>query len=337
MAMRRVLLRPIGSLVSPALRPNNSVLSSLGTGFQQHRFLATETGTRKMRSSSTSPAKKLSGSESAKRSSSASPKRKSAKRAGSKKSPAKRAQDAEKKAAARERKRESRERRLAEEQDKKERRAESKAERRERKLAKKEEQKEKRAARREEKRERRTAKKEEEKIKARNRRAKDKERAFGRKREPGSPPMPRNALSLFMKAQMPKTPGDNMPQKMKAVAAVWKQLPADQKKPYEDAASADKERYAKEFAAWREENPARPKRPMTPYMYFAQEQRKTVAEANPTLTGLKGSQQIAKLMGTQWKALSVSQKQPYNTKAEADHHRYEREKAAWESKMQASA
>jgi hypothetical protein len=242
----------------------------------------------------------------------------------------KKEREAEKKEAQRERKRERREKQLAEEKEKKERKRERKAEQRERRLEKEEEAKQRRAERRALKRERNAQKREELKLKDRARRVKEKERAKGRRREPGSPPMPRNPISFFMKEKLHSAAGNTMPEKMKAVSAQWKAMSEAEKKPYMDKSEKDKERYAKEFAEWRAQNPEPPKRPLSSYMYFAQEQRKS----NPEVKDLKGADGIRKagqLLGSQWKALSADQKKQYEALAQNDRERYYKAKEQWDA------
>ncbi|KAI9365217.1 high mobility group box domain-containing protein [Pilaira anomala] len=71
-------------------------------------------------------------------------------------------------------------------------------------------------------------------------------------------------------------------------------------------------------------DPSAPKRGLSAYMFFSQDQRATVKDESPEAT----FGQIGKILGEKWKALSDEQKKPYNEKAEADKKRYENEKAA---------
>ncbi|CAO3644306.1 unnamed protein product [Mucor hiemalis] len=71
-------------------------------------------------------------------------------------------------------------------------------------------------------------------------------------------------------------------------------------------------------------DPSAPKRGLSAYMFFSQDQRSTVKTENPDAT----FGQIGKILGEKWKAMTDDQKKPYNQKAEADKKRYEDEKAA---------
>ena len=88
-----------------------------------------------------------------------------------------------------------------------------------------------------------------------------------------------------------------------------------------------------------------PKRGLSAYMFFANEQRDKVREDNP---GIKfgtlfspctcvrlmlthPSGEVGKQLGEKWKQLNEKQKAPYEAKAAADKKRYEEEKAAYTS------
>ena len=85
-----------------------------------------------------------------------------------------------------------------------------------------------------------------------------------------------------------------------------------------------------------------PKRGLSAYMFFANEQRDKVRDENPgikfgksqyssmmghALTYIPG--EVGKLLGEKWKQLNDKQKAPYEAKAAADKKRYEEEKAAY--------
>lgn len=60
-------------------------------------------------------------------------------------------------------------------------------------------------------------------------------------------------------------------------------------------------------------DPNAPKRPLTSFFIFTQEQRPKLVANNPDAT----APEIGKLAGAAWKALSEAQRAPYNTKAAA--------------------
>ncbi|GAA5862052.1 hypothetical protein JCM8547_001570 [Rhodosporidiobolus lusitaniae] len=73
-------------------------------------------------------------------------------------------------------------------------------------------------------------------------------------------------------------------------------------------------------------DPNAPKRPLSAYMHFSQDQRASVKEENPEVK----FGEIGKILGARWKELDEDDKKPYEEKAKADKARYEKEKAAYE-------
>jgi len=74
-------------------------------------------------------------------------------------------------------------------------------------------------------------------------------------------------------------------------------------------------------------DPNAPKRGLSAYMFFANEQRENVRAENPGIA----FGQVGKVLGERWKALSDKQRIPYETKAATDKKRYEEEKAAYQA------
>ncbi|KAF1947830.1 non-histone chromosomal protein 6 [Clathrospora elynae] len=79
----------------------------------------------------------------------------------------------------------------------------------------------------------------------------------------------------------------------------------------------------------KKKDPNAPKRGLSAYMFFANEQRDKVREDNP---GIKFGE-VGKLLGEKWKALNEKQRIPYDAKASADKKRYEEEKAAYQVQL----
>ncbi|MCJ1361126.1 Non-histone chromosomal protein 6, partial [Acarospora aff. strigata] len=75
----------------------------------------------------------------------------------------------------------------------------------------------------------------------------------------------------------------------------------------------------------KKKDPNAPKRGLSAYMFFAQEQRENVRDENPGIS----FGQVGKVLGERWKALDEKQRQPYESKAAADKKRYENEKASY--------
>ncbi len=72
-------------------------------------------------------------------------------------------------------------------------------------------------------------------------------------------------------------------------------------------------------------DPAAPKRPLSAYMFFSQDQRERVKQANPEA----GFGDVGRLLGAKWKEMSDAEKKPYNDMANRDKARAEAEKAAY--------
>ncbi|EEH19992.2 non-histone chromosomal protein 6 [Paracoccidioides brasiliensis Pb03] len=75
----------------------------------------------------------------------------------------------------------------------------------------------------------------------------------------------------------------------------------------------------------KKKDPNAPKRGLSAYMFFANEQRDNVREENPGIS----FGQVGKVLGERWKALNEKQRAPYEAKAAADKKRYEDEKASY--------
>ncbi|KAH3682519.1 hypothetical protein WICPIJ_006510 [Wickerhamomyces pijperi] len=80
----------------------------------------------------------------------------------------------------------------------------------------------------------------------------------------------------------------------------------------------------------KKKDPNAPKRSLSAYMFFANENRDLVREENPGIS-FGG---VGKLLGEKWKALTADEKKPYEEKAEADKKRYEAQKAQYLSEQQ---
>ena len=73
----------------------------------------------------------------------------------------------------------------------------------------------------------------------------------------------------------------------------------------------------------KKKDPDAPKRSLSAYMFFAN--RDIIRAENPGIA----FGQVGKLLGEKWKAMNADEKVPYETKAEADKKRYEKENAEY--------
>ncbi|KFM26159.1 FACT complex subunit SSRP1 [Auxenochlorella protothecoides] len=69
-----------------------------------------------------------------------------------------------------------------------------------------------------------------------------------------------------------------------------------------------------------------PKRGMSAFMFFSQDQRESVKADNPGIA----FGEVGKVLGQRWKELSEADKKPYEEKAAKDKERYEKEKSSYE-------
>lgn len=79
-------------------------------------------------------------------------------------------------------------------------------------------------------------------------------------------------------------------------------------------------------------DPNAPKQPCTAYIFYSNTTRDRVREANPELS----YNDIMKLIGQNFKALSPEERAPWNDKAAADKERYQKEMAEYSATNQAS-
>lgn len=86
----------------------------------------------------------------------------------------------------------------------------------------------------------------------------------------------------------------------------------------------------KETKQKKKKDPNAPKRAMSSYMFFANDNRDSVRAENPGIA----FGEIGKILGTKWKAMSEAKKKPYEDQAAADKARYESEKAAYLKKKE---
>ena len=79
----------------------------------------------------------------------------------------------------------------------------------------------------------------------------------------------------------------------------------------------------------KKKDPNAPKRSLSAYMFFANENRDIVRAESPGIA----FGQVGKILGERWKALTGEERAPYDAKAEADKKRYEQEKLAYNQRQ----
>ncbi|KAL6235569.1 Non-histone chromosomal protein 6 [Aspergillus navahoensis] len=88
-----------------------------------------------------------------------------------------------------------------------------------------------------------------------------------------------------------------------------------------------KTKSTREPSSRKKKDPNAPKRGLSAYMFFANDNREKVREENPGIS----FGQVGKMLGERWKSLSDKDRKPYEDKAAADKKRYEDEKAAYKA------
>lgn len=84
----------------------------------------------------------------------------------------------------------------------------------------------------------------------------------------------------------------------------------------------------KKKASRKKKDPDAPKRSLSAYMFFANENRDIVRAEHPGIS----FGQVGKLLGEKWKELDADAKSPYEKKAEEDKKRYEKQKQEYAKK-----
>lgn len=118
----------------------------------------------------------------------------------------------------------------------------------------------------------------------------------------------------------------------------WKTMSEKEKGKFHEMADEDKERHTKEMADWtpppgetkgrrarrprgmkKEKDPNKPKRALSAFFYYANEERPKVRASNPDFS----VGEVAKELGRQWNELSATEKAPFEKSAADDRARYD--------------
>jgi len=148
-------------------------------------------------------------------------------------------------------------------------------------------------------------------------------------RDPDEPKRPQGAFFLYLNALRPMFKEDNPDMSHKEITAEisknWNDLSSEEKEPFESEAAELKKAYVVKKAEWDLKNgktakdPKAPKRPLSSYMIFSQENREKIMTENP---GIKFTE-VAKKAGEMWKSITAEEKKPYEEKAVAAKAKYE--------------
>jgi len=138
-------------------------------------------------------------------------------------------------------------------------------------------------------------------------------------RDPERPKRPLSAYFRFAAALREKGTKD-----VSEIAVAWKKLPLAEKQPFEQAASSDNAAYRKKFDEYKssgkldafKRDPAKPKRPLSAFFLWAQQERKS-----PDIAKLSVSE-AGKVLGARWKTLPAEKKAPLQQKSKAESEAY---------------
>jgi len=164
-----------------------------------------------------------------------------------------------------------------------------------------------------------------------------------RRKDPNAPKKWKTGYILFCVDQRDKLKSENgtlsATEITSRLGAQWKNLSEKEKAKYEVLSNKDKVRYENDMSSYNppestsgEQKGRRsrvkgertgPKRPLSSYMYFCQDQRDAIKTANPTMNG----KEITSELGRVWKSLSDEAKIPHESKAATDKLRFETEKS----------
>jgi hypothetical protein len=164
-----------------------------------------------------------------------------------------------------------------------------------------------------------------------------------RRKDPNAPKKWKTGYILFCVDQRDKLKAENgnlsATEITSRLGALWKNLTEKEKAKYELLSNKDKLRYENDMSSYNppesatgEEKGRRsrvkqertgPKRPLSSYMYFCQDQRDAIKTANPNMNG----KEITSELGRVWKSLSDEAKIPHESKAATDKLRFESEKS----------
>mmetsp|Transcript_18496 Transcript_18496/g.26118 ORF Transcript_18496/g.26118 Transcript_18496/m.26118 type:complete len:953 (+) Transcript_18496:319-3177(+) len=177
------------------------------------------------------------------------------------------------------------------------------------------------------------------------------------KKDPNAPKGAKSAYILFLSEQREKikakNPDLNFAELSKKVGATFKALSDEEREKWDQLAKQDKQRYLHEMKDYvpadgfgkdgkqkggsgkgkkgkkAKKDPNAPKRPMTAYFFFSNEQRPLIKGKNPDIKFGDIAVQISK----KFKTLSNEEKEKYNKLASKDKERYKNEMASYKSKQ----
>lgn len=159
---------------------------------------------------------------------------------------------------------------------------------------------------------------------------------------PPGPKRPQSSYLIFSAEKRPEVAAQfsTLGEVAKELGRLWKELSDEDKQPYVEQAAAAKAAYEVEKAEWEKQNkksrgkktsPDGPKRPRSAYIFFCNANRAEVSTEFATLG------EVSKELGRRWNNLDDDAKAQYETMANDDKLRYNREKEQLEQSLPPSS
>ena len=131
----------------------------------------------------------------------------------------------------------------------------------------------------------------------------------------------------YVKAEHPEW---GVPEIAKELGKRWAEMIPEDKEHYQKKADEAKKKYDEDLAAYKKENgleedPNMPKKPLTAYITWSQDNRDKVKAELPELSVTE----VVKELGKRWKELSPEDKQQYQQKAEEARKKYDEDMTAY--------
>lgn len=150
------------------------------------------------------------------------------------------------------------------------------------------------------------------------------EKKARRKRRKKDPSKPRGRLSAYMyfgqtlrPALRQQHPEASVTELAKLIGQKWRELSDDDKKPYEDLAEQDKERYRREMENYvptpgyerkkKRRNADQPKKPLSAFFLYSAKRRPDLKVKNPEMK----LGDFAKVIGSEWREMTDDDKKPF--------------------------
>ena len=144
-----------------------------------------------------------------------------------------------------------------------------------------------------------------------------------KQRDPLRPKRPLTAFMRFSKVKRvelkTKHPELSMTELSKLIGEAWRNSTDTEKRPHQELAAVDHEKYRIEMEKYKK---LKPKRPRTAYAFFMKLNRETIAKKYPE----KNPRDLMTYVAAAWKSLKEAEKQKYVKMAEEDRQRWSEQK-----------